>query len=75
MAAGSAGEGAGSNTELRWTFSRLACQSEMELAKGPAPALYLSPHRDLDRDAGFTGSGCGRAENSPETVLATGLPR
>ena len=32
MAAGSAGEGAGSNTELRWTFSRLACQSEMELA-------------------------------------------
>ena len=34
MAAGSAGEGAGSNTELRWTFSRLACQSEMELAYG-----------------------------------------
>ena len=33
MAAGSAGEGAGSNTELRWTFSRLACQSEMELAR------------------------------------------
>ena len=32
-AAGSAGEGAGSNTELRWTFSRLACQSEMELAQ------------------------------------------
>ena len=32
MAAGSAGEGAGSNTELRWTFSRLACQSEMALA-------------------------------------------
>ena len=36
MAAGSAGEGAGStNTELRWTFSRLACQdsqSELELA-------------------------------------------
>ena len=25
MAAGSAGEGAGSNTELRWTLSRLAC--------------------------------------------------
>ena len=34
MAAGSAGEGAGSNTELRWTFSRLACQSELELACG-----------------------------------------
>ena len=33
MAAGSAGEGAGSNTELRWTFSRLACQSEMALAQ------------------------------------------
>ena len=34
MAAGSAGEGAGSNTELRWieTFSRLACESEIELA-------------------------------------------
>ena len=32
MAAGSAGEGAGSNTELRWTFSRLACQSELALA-------------------------------------------
>jgi len=34
MAAGSAGEGAGSNTELRWTFSRLACQSvnSLELA-------------------------------------------
>ena len=34
MAAGSAGEGAGSNTELglRWTFSRLACQGELELA-------------------------------------------
>jgi len=35
MAAGSAGEGAGSNTgaPLKETFSRLACQSEMALAK------------------------------------------
>ena len=33
MAAGSAGEGAGSNTEAPLeTFSRLACPSEMELA-------------------------------------------
>ena len=34
MAAGSAGEGAGINTELRWTFSRFACQSvnSLELA-------------------------------------------
>ena len=35
MAAGSAGEGAGSNTELRWTFSRLACQSELEVELEP----------------------------------------
>ena len=35
MAAGSAGEGAGSNTELAvGYFSRLVCQSEMELARG-----------------------------------------
>ena len=46
MAAGSAGEGAGSNTELRWTFSRLACQSELELAKGhnAQGGLGLSGH-------------------------------
>ena len=34
MAAGSAGEGAGSNTELRCAldaFSRLACQTQSEL--------------------------------------------
>ena len=39
MAAGSAGEGAGSNTELRWTFSRLACQSEMALA-----TVWIKPY-------------------------------
>ena len=39
MAAGSAGEGAGSNTELRWRRnSRLACQSEMALALAVALA-------------------------------------
>ena len=34
MAAGSAGEGAGSNTELRWRRFQVisVCQSEMELA-------------------------------------------
>ena len=44
MAAGSAGEGAGSNTELRWTFSRVACQSELELAMGMA--VWVGRQRD-----------------------------
>ena len=47
MAAGSAGEGAGSSTELRWTFSRLlilACQTELELAQHPdGDVLHRTP--------------------------------
>ena len=46
MAAGSAGDGAGSNTELRWTFSRLVCQSEMALAPIYTRAIQgIQPHR------------------------------
>ena len=51
MAAGSAGEGAGSNTELRWRpFSRLVCQSEMELA---CRTSVVSP-RSLELQAATT---------------------